>query len=381
MLTSRERVRLALEHQEPDRVPTALGGGPYGMVDDLYFKLLDRFGLGAPIQPFRSGHNISYLDDRVFERLGVDTRYVWPGASPNSPSQQTADPNVFIDGFGQRWIRAVPYFYADRGILTEAQSIDDIERLVTWPDTTLPQWTAGVRERAQALQGSGYYVIARMVMSHGVFQTACDLRGMEQFMVDLSTNPEFAQHLLNRITATIDGLLRGYLQAAGDAIDMIELPGDDYASNLNLLMSPRMFRTFIKPSIQTFVNTIKSFRPDLKVMLHSDGMIEKLIPDLIDSGIDVVHPLEPLPAMNLGAIKAAYGDKLAFIGGIDISHAMPGTIDDVVDEVKRRIVELAPGGGYILAPSNHLQADVPPENVIALFDAARKYGTYPIRAS
>jgi uroporphyrinogen decarboxylase len=381
-MTSRERVLTALQHQEPDRVPTALGGGPYGVVDALYFQLLERLKLGDPVPPFRRGHNISYMDDRLLERLGTDTRYVWPGALPNSPTRATSDPNTFIDGYGQTWKRALPYYYADRGILTEATGIEDIDRIVHWPDPSEPVWSAGVRERAQALrEGTDTFVVGRMVASHGVFQTACDLRGTEQFLMDMATHPAFALHLLERITDALDGLLKSYLEAGGRYFDMVELPGDDYAGNTNLVISPAMFRRFIKPSLQRLVHTIRSFRSEIKVMLHSDGRIERLLPDLIEVGIEVVHPLEPLPAMDLTEIKARYGDRLSFLGGIDIARALPGSVEDVIHEVKLRIEQLAPGGGYIVAPANHIQADVPGENVIALFEAARKFGQYPLQRS
>ncbi|MBN1965108.1 MAG: hypothetical protein JW910_10700 [Anaerolineae bacterium] len=379
-MTPRQRVLAALNHQEPDRVPVALGGGPYGIVDELYFKLLNLLDMGTPVAPFRSGHNISYMDDRLLDRLGTDVRYVWPGASPSSPAQATADPDTFLDGFGQVWKRALPYFYADTGILHAATHPDEIDELVTWPDTSLPQWTAGVSERAVELRATtDCFIAARMVMSHGVFQTACDLRGTAEFMMDLVLNEEFAQRLLDRVTATIDGLLAEYVQAAGDAIDLIELPGDDYASNQNLLISPQMFERFIMPALRQLVGTIRAHNPALKIMLHSDGHIAALLPYFVELGIDVVHPLEPVAAADLDAIKAEYGDRLAFLGGIDISHAMPGTQDMVRAEVARRITQLAPGGGYVLVPCNHLQADVPPENVVALFEAAHELGRYPLR--
>ena len=139
-----------------------------------------------------------------------------------------------------------------------------------------------------------------------------------------------------------------------------------------------MFRKFIKPALRSLIVTIKERRSDIKIMLHSDGMIESLLPDFIELGIDVFHPLEPLEAMHHAKIKSEYGDRLAFLGGIDITKAMTGSEHDVVHEVERCVHQLAPGGGYILAPSNHLQSDVPPQNVITLFDAARKYGRYPI---
>ncbi len=376
----RERVLAALNHSEPDRVPIALGGGPYGVVDDLYFRLLKHLGLGDPVKPFRTGHNISYMDDRLLSRLGTDTRYVWPGASPTTPTIQTEDPDTFLDAFGQIWKRAVPYYYADKGILSVAENIDDIERIVTWPDTRSPHWTVGVSERASSLrENADYFVIARMVTSHGVFQTACDLRGMAEFMLDMAMNEDFAFHLLNRVTETINGLLKGYLEAAGDTIDMIELPGDDYASNENLLISPVMFRRYIKPALTQLVTTIREYNADLKIMLHSDGMVEKLLPEFIDLGIDVLHPLEPVPALDQAAIKVKYGSQLAFLGGIDIAHAMPGSREEVITEVRQRIAQLAPGGGYILAPANHLQADVPAENVVTLFETAHSYGTYPLK--
>jgi uroporphyrinogen decarboxylase len=375
----RERVQQTLAFQEPDRVPTAMGGGPYGIVDEVYFKLLKYFDLGNPVAPFRQGHNISYMDDRLLERLGTDLRYVYPTLSPSSPTYQTSDPDTFLDAFGQKWKRATPYFYTDKGILNEAYRIDQIDEMVKWPDPGDPSWFSEVRKRAQVLREStDYWITARMVTSHGPYQMACDLRGTENFMIDLVNNPDFALELLNRIGNTLCGFLDQYLLACGKYIDMIELPGDDYAGNDNLVMSPKMFRKFIQPVIKRMVERINTFNPEIKIMLHSDGAIAKLIPDLINLGIDVIHPLEPLPATDQSAVKKICQSKLAILGGIDISHAMPGTKADVINEVKRCMGCLASGGGYILAPSNHLQSDVPPANIASLFENARLWGTYPI---
>jgi uroporphyrinogen decarboxylase len=321
------------------------------------------------------------MDDRLLAALGIDTRYVWPTSLPTSPVHPTANPNVLADSFGQPWIRAFPYYYSDTGILRD-RDIDDIDRIVSWPDTGDPRWTATVRERARDIyEGTDCFIVGRMVTSHGPFQMACDLRSTDQFLMDLALNPDFAHALLARITDTVDGLLRGYLEAGGPFFDMVELPGDDYASNDNTLMSLRTFREFFKPHLRRLVETVKSYRADLPVMFHSDGMIASLLPELIEIGVDVVHPLEPVPRMDLAQIKADYGHRLAFLGAIDISHAMNATVADVELEARTRIQQLAPGGGYILAPSNHLQPDVPPENVIALFDAARRYGRYPLTSA
>lgn len=370
----RERVLTALQHQKTDHIPTALGGGPYGLVDDLYLRLIEHLQLGEPVTPFRSGHNISYMDDRLLERLGVDFRYCWPGLLPNSPVHPGEDEDTFYDSYGQVWKRAKPYYYTGEGILKDALDVREIEQRIRWPDLTDPRWTRGVAERARFLrENTDYFVVMRMVASHGPFQTACDLRGVENFLRDLALNPEFATTLLNRVTEAIEGLLRLAMQAGGKWFDMVELPGDDYAGNTNTLISPAMFRRFIKPCLRRFIQAIKEFNPETRVMLHSDGAITKLIPDIIDLGVDVLHPLEPLPATDIPAIKASFGERVTFLGGIDISQAMRGSTADVVAEVQHRIQQLGPGGGYILAPSNHLQADVPPENVVTLFQAAREF--------
>lgn len=378
-LTGRERIRVCLNHEEPDRVPTALWGGPYGLVDEFYLKLVEHLQLGAPVRPFRSGHNVSYMDDRVLERLEIDTRYVWPGDSPSSPNIPTGHPDRFLDGYGQAWIYRAPYFFAGGPILAEA-TVNSLDDLARWPDVNDPRWTAGVAERARMLhEGTDCCVVARMVVSHGPFQTASNLRGSEQFFVDMGENPEFVLLLIERVTDIMTGLLKNYLAACGPYIDMIELPGDDYATTKGLIFSPRMFRRYIKPALRRLVDVVKNYRSDIKVMAHSDGVIAPLLQEYIDLGVDVIHPLEPLPAVDLEAIKRQFGEQIGFLGGIDIVHALPGSRDDVLVEVKTRIRQLAPGGGYILAPANHIQVDVPVENLAALFQAAREFGAYPLQ--
>ena len=376
-MNSRQRVIHALDHQLPDRVPLAIWGGPYGIVDELYFKLLPLLGLSEPVAPFRQGHTINHIDDRVLKKLGADIRYVWPGASPTSPRYPTDDPDIFLDTFGQKWIQTFPYFTATDGLLKQAHSISEIDELVHWPDISNPEWTAGIAERACILANGGeYYIAARMVVSHGPFQLACDLRGAAEFMLDMVMKPDFAAALLDRVTTTICGLTDAYMQSGGQYYDLIELPGDDYASNVNLIISPKMFRDFIKPCIQRMVEIIRAHKSDIKIMLHSDGAIQELIPDFIDLGIDVLHPLEPVSGMDVAAVKHEFGKQIAFIGGIDISRVMPGSLQDVRSDVDRRFRDLAPSGGYIMAPCNHLQADVPPENVIELFNYASESGRY-----
>ncbi len=132
----------------------------------------------------------------------------------------------------------------------------------------------------------------------------------------------------------------------------------------------------IRPRLERIIAAVREVRPDIAIMLHSDGAIGKLVPDFIEMGIDVVHPLEPVSGMDPAQVKRDFGDRISFLGGVDISHAMPGTPADVRTDVDRCLRDLAPGGGYILAPCNHLQADVPAKNVVELFKYARENGAY-----
>jgi len=379
-ISHRERVILSLNHQEPDRVPIAIGGGSYGIVDPSYFKLLEYYQLGEPVPPFRTGHSISYMDDRLLEKLGSDIRYVYPNLLPNSPINAGSTPDTFTDSYGQVWHRALPYYYAGKGILSDFKpGKDRLNQALDLPDSSHNRWMKGVEERAKFLKSeTDHFVSMRMVASHGVFQTACDLRGTENFLIDLAIYPDFAQELLNQIGDFLIDLTHQAMRAGGQYFDMIELPGDDYASNLNTLISPTMFKQFIKPIIQRMVNTIREYQPNINIMFHSDGLITSILDDIIDLGVDVIHPLEPLPGTNFEEIKKQYGKKITFMGAIDISHALPGSKEDVINEVILRIKQLAPNGGYILAPSNHIQADVPVENVVTMVEAAHQYGKYPL---
>jgi uroporphyrinogen decarboxylase len=227
-LSPRDRVLTAMDHEEPDRVPLALGGGPYGIVDPLYLKLVDYLELSDPVPPFREGHSISYMDDRLLERLGTDMRYVYPKLLPNSPTSPGEQAGTFYDSYGQLWHQAEPYYYAGTGILSQIQPGDDISQVMSFPNPKDSRWMEGVADRAQILrQDSNYFITMRMVASHGPFQTACDLRGTEIFLKDLALNPEFAQELLVRISDLLVGLLHQAMSAGGEYFDMIEHPGDD----------------------------------------------------------------------------------------------------------------------------------------------------------
>lgn len=164
---------------------------------------------------------------------------------------------------------------------------------------------------------------------------------------------------------------------AAPYLDVIELPGDDYAA-MRPIISPKMFDRLFAPSWKRMIDIIHDAAPRCKILFHSDGNMEPFLSRLINLGVDVFHCLEPLPGVDMALIKQEYGQKLCFWGAIDIKEALQGDVNRVAEEVKTRIGLLAKGGGYVLAPANHLQPDIPALNVIALYRAARHFGRYPI---
>ncbi len=374
-MRSRERVVMALRHQEADRVPMALWGSYYTPQDQTYFKMLQCMDLGLPLPPFRrfKTRNSNYYDDRILDRLGTDIRYVWVGFTDLGGAR----PDTMVDAWGVQWKRLGPNVSSVGHPLADA-TIEDIEEY-PWPDPERYVSIPELKERLAMLKRNGSYAIAaRAVNSYGPFEQASALRGRAQFLMDLVLEPELAQLLIDKVTDVLVRLTEIYLDAVGKDIDIMEIPGDDYGGTDNLMFSPGIFDRMLKPALERIIRPIKQYRRDIVVAFHSDGAITQLLGSFIELGIDLFHPLEPLPATDMPAIKAQFGEQLSFMGAVDIKEAMPGSISDVEAEVKRRIDILAPKGGYILAPANHLQTDVPPQNIVALYDFGRKYGRYPL---
>lgn len=372
-LGPRERVLRAVNHREPDRVPLALWGSWYGVTDKLYFKVLERLGW-EPVAPFRPDllHSVNYYDDRLLELLGVDVRHVDPGST-------AVTSRVGVDGkdaWGLRWDDGGLYRTVDYHPLAGA-TVDEIR------DFALPRAEDVVREetilpRLEEIRAmeKEYAVVGRAVASYGFLEMAESLRGHEQFLLDLAMAPEVVHAIVERLYDCYSAMIARFLDVAGDHLDLVELPGDDFAGNEHPIISPAMFDEFFLGPYRDLIGMIKSRSPRVKVVFHSDGAVGPFLGRWAEMGVDVLHPLEPLPATDFEAVKARHGGRLAFLGGIDIREAMQGDEERVEREVKTRIRQLAPGGGYVLAPANHLQWDVPPENLLALYRAAREHGQY-----
>ncbi|UCG89253.1 MAG: hypothetical protein JSW71_12220 [Gemmatimonadota bacterium] len=375
MLTPRERVLTALRHEEPDRVPLSLWGSWYGITDKLYFSVVDTLGW-EPVRPFRPDrlHSVNFYDDRLLELLQVDVRHVDPGAI-TAYSRPRADGS---DAFGIGWGTRGSYRSAIRHPLQEAT----VEQICEYPlpDPAELVDADAISQRIESIRAMDqeYAVVGRAVASYGFFEMSQALRKPEQLLMDLALAPELVDCLIGRLYDCYAGMTERFLDVAGEYLDVIELPGDDFAGNTGPLISPDMFDQFFKEPYRRLIEFIKNHSPHVKVVFHSDGAMTAFLPTLVEIGADVFHSVEPLPAWDLAEIKDLYGSRIAFMGGIDIRNALQGDESGVEAEVKTRLRELGPGGGYILAPANHLQWDVSPQNLFTLYKAAREFGRYPL---
>ena len=374
-MTSKERVRRTLQHEIPDRVPIALWGSYYTLNDNTYMQMLRHLKLGEPLPPFRKKmpRNSNYYDDRILDAFDTDVRYVWSGFTDMGGANM--DTNC-KDAWGVEWRRSGSHITSVAAPLSDA-GLDEINDY-KWPDVAQFMDFELMKNRMQILR-KNYPTRAfgaRSVNSYGPFEQASVLRGRQSFYMDMITEPEICLDIVKNVTNVIIRAQEIFLEHVGAEIDFFEIPGDDYGSAEDLLISPTQFRQLFKPALKRIVDCVKSFRPDLPVVFHTDGAISKIIPDLIEIGIDVLNPLEPLPATDWGKIKRTFGKQLCFMGGVDLKNALTGSMDDVERDVKRCLQSFASGGGYILTAANHMQDDIPPANIEHMFESALRFGKY-----
>jgi uroporphyrinogen decarboxylase len=201
------------------------------------------------------------------------------------------------------------------------------------------------------------------------------MRGYAASLEDLIVAPDFVEAFLERYLDFWTRLTKAALQALGGLVDLA-MVGDDLGTQQGPLLSPALYRRLIKPFHARMVQTIKRFGKP--VLLHSCGSVAAFIPDLIDAGFDALNPVQVSARdMDSARLKREFGAQLTFWGGIDTQRVLPrGTPAEVRDEVRRRIADLGPGGGYVLAAVHNIQAEVPVENIVAMWEAAREFGRY-----
>ncbi len=380
-MTSRERVRCTLNHKEPDRVPIFFGAsGATTIHIDGYNGLKAYLGFNSSTEIMSKAMKFAYVSDEVMKCIGADG---WPvNAGPlQSPLCEVISDKAFVDAWGVRWEEEPNGMYFCPSYtnppLAPDMTIAEIENRL-WPDVAAPSRFEGLKEKTKKLYDSTDYALVGNIGT-----TLCELtynmRGMANWMMDLAANQDIAYALLEKITELRILEARAFLKVVGDYIDVF-IMADDMSSQNTPLISPEMYRSIIKPYHAQIISTIKS-RTKAKVFYHSCGNIYPLIPDLIEIGVDILNPIQ-VTAANMGEtarLKHEFGDRLSFCGGIDTQKVLPaGSVEDVRKEVRQRVKDLASGGGYICAAVHSIQPDVLPENIVAMFDEAKKCGKYPL---
>jgi uroporphyrinogen decarboxylase len=344
------------------------------MVDAAYFALLKRLGLQGTGREFRQNENTRFYDDRVLLALGVDFRRVW--LRPNADWRPMVDAEGgFIDEWGMRRLPAGDLLSYVSAPLESAMASD--LKTYAWPNPNASSRLEGLEEEARRLRAESVYAIVARSPCLGMFELAQRLRGMQQFLMDLVLDKQFAVRLVQTLKEVHMGFYEAYLDAVGAYVDVVEC-SDDFGSQTAPLISPSVFREIFAPARKELNDLIRSKAPQAKIFLHSDGAIAKLIPQFIEIGIDILNPVEPdVPGNDPKSLKATYGSEIIFHGHLDNKRALGGSLAAARNEVRRLFDGMGPGGGYVMAPTNHIQADVPPESLIEVYRFAQDYGRYP----
>lgn len=360
----RERVRLTLNHQEPDRCPLQLSFTP-----EFADRLRQVLGLGPESGNPHGGGN-TYVLERL---LGCDlllTSVGWAN-SYYSTDLYSRDGVTYVDEWGVGWRNVEYETRFGRGRFAEivGHPLADDKAIDSYqaPDPLRPELYLEARRAIEQFKDE-YWMVGVVVQT--IFETAWALRGLERTLLDMVTNPELVDRLL-------DIPFKYHMQTAKKltelGVDMVWL-GDDVGAQDRMLISPAHWRRFLKPRMAELISSLKGLNPELKVAYHSDGYIYPIIPDLIEIGLDVLNPVQP-GSMDPARLKQEFGDRLCFWGTLDLQFTLPfGSPEDVSHEVLTRLRTVSKKGGLIISPTHHLQLDVPLENFRAMVETVRNTG-------
>jgi uroporphyrinogen decarboxylase len=381
-MTPRERVLASLGHQEPDRVPIALGQATGdGITLGAYRPLLAHLGMEPATAQLKDARaQTARVDEAVLRRFRVDSRGIGLSA-PDGWKDKWLDARTVQDEWGVVRTRPADSHYFD---LCRSPFAEDPTRSAIasydWPDPLNPGRYRGLREKARQLHRETDYAVV-LDVNCAFFLRCCELRGWENFYMDLVADVPFAEALMDRYLEIRLAMAERALEEVGDNVDVVMVTSDDLGMTEGPLISPALYRALIKPRQRRTFDAIRA-RTDAFLYYHTDGAVYSLLPDLVEIGAQVLNPIE-VRAAGMGdtaRLKREFGDRLAFWGAIDTHHVLPqGTVTEVREEVRRRILDLGPGGGYVVGPVHNIQPDVPPANVVAMYDAAYALGRYPLR--
>jgi len=357
----RERVITALSHEQPDRCPMQISFTP-----EFALRLRKDIGQANVALHNPHGGGNTYELERFLDEDMLLTSVGWA----NSYYMVDCEPGQgYTDHWGVEWKTVEYQTKFGLGMYTEmvGHPLADDSAIDTYepPDPNQPELYTQAEHLIDTYQDE-YWIVGVTVTT--IWETAWALRGYERMLMDLATNQDLAERILEipyqyHLAAAKKLVLMG--------VDMI-WTGDDFGGQQSMLISPQQWRNLIKPKMAVFVSTLKQIKPDLKIAYHSDGNIYPIIADLIEIGVDVLNPVQPA-SMDPAHLKKQFADKLCFWGTIDEQHTLPfGTPQDVSTEVLERLRTIGKQGGLIIGPTHHVQLDTPMENFWAMVNTIRQ---------
>jgi uroporphyrinogen decarboxylase len=381
-MNSRERVLLALNHKEPDRIPISFGEIHTSLHHKAHDALLKHLGL--PLTEAKIMDRFQMIVDpapALKEMFHSDV--IGISANPGTGWKLEIDPkeDTWTDEWGVTYRRPPGgYWYDFKNHPLKKGTMEELNQY-RWPDPRDPNRVRGLVERVKSLFEETDKALVMYKSIGGVYEHSYWLRGLENLYLDMATNLKYVEALAEEILGWKMEWWDQVLGAVGEYVQAVYM-GDDLGSMEGPLFSPKIYRQVYKPRHKRLTEFLHKKAPRAKVYLHSCGSIYDFLPDIIECGIDIINPVQ-VSAKNMESdrLKREFGKDLVFWGGgADATKAMsfyrPA---DVKEEVKRRIHDFAPGGGFVFGSIHNIQADVPPENIVAFFEAAHEYGNYPIR--
>lgn len=379
-MNRREIYKTIINHQEPERVLIDYGKHIGSFHRDFYELLKKELGFEGEIQVLDKMAQNVRLDEEICQHLGVDFRWIIPHWVGVRETEIDGQPG-YIDMWQtpHKWCEEGRYYAIhDQPLGQEELTVEQIEAF-PWPDPDQPAMFRGLREQAENWFKTTDYIVGADGIKAGIMQTAAQIRGYDKLFLDFAINPDLAHVLLQKISKIINAMYKNYLEAVGDYAQVV-LITDDQGTQDSLMISPQMFREFIKPHLASLVKTIKA-NADVQVLMHCDGAICRIVPDLIEIGVDILNPIQTVVSgfKDTYALKEELGAEICFHGGIDVQQVLPNsTPTEIRQEVAQRIYDLGRAGGYIIAPCHNINVDISIENVIAMFSAAKEFGRYPL---
>lgn len=382
-MTSRERVQRTLNHQEPDRIPVDLGGSIVtSITKNAYASLRNLLGLPATKPEIIDiVQQLPGVEEDLIKELKIDTIPLSAGASSSWQLriEEEGDYLFFSDEWGSRLrMPKKGGLYFDWYEYPIKESTMDALKKFKWPDPDDSARYKGLKDKAKELyENTEYAIVGSALSGGGIFEQPERVRGAPEFLMDLVSNEKFADALMEGFTDFYLREFSHFLDEAGDYIQVIVYWNDMSGQNAPLI-SPDLYRRLIKPKEKRLFSLIKK-KTNAKLFYHCCGAAYEFIPDLIEIGVDILNPVQVSAAgMDTQKLKKEFGKDIVFWGGgCDTQRVLPfGTVHEIKEEVKRRINDLAPGGGFVFNTVHNIQDGTPAENIMAMYETIWEHGQY-----